>query len=187
MSYSTADVFPFPLRNPRPIDCKFLILLLDGEVNTTLCKFLIFMPVEKVPYEATIIALLSNSVVCLISSRTSAFTLPLTKNTFLPSSAASLIILCIGTPCFSTKLYKIRVLPFNVIAKSLTKAIRLGFVTIHSTSSEYFRVFIYLQSSGLYLRTIELILKSARVLLSIKALVVVTCFTSPNIPDKTSL
>ena len=37
---------------PLPIDCKFLILDLEGLANTTLSIFLILIPVEKVPYEA---------------------------------------------------------------------------------------------------------------------------------------
>ena len=37
------------LRNPLPIDCKFLILDLVGEDNTTLLIFLMLIPVEKVP------------------------------------------------------------------------------------------------------------------------------------------
>ena len=32
-----------------PIDCRLRILLLDGEAKITLCKFLILIPVLKVP------------------------------------------------------------------------------------------------------------------------------------------
>ena len=42
--------------NTLPIDCKFLILDLEGEAKMILCKFLRLIPTEKVPKEAIIIA-----------------------------------------------------------------------------------------------------------------------------------
>ena len=49
MSYSVALTLLSPNLRPLPIDCRFLILLLDGLAKIILCKFLILIPVEKVP------------------------------------------------------------------------------------------------------------------------------------------
>ena len=48
--------------------CKTLICDLLGEANIILCRFLIFIPVEKVPRDATIIAFFCFSTIPLIAS-----------------------------------------------------------------------------------------------------------------------
>ena len=76
MSYRIASFLLSPKRNPRPIDCSVLILLLLGEAKITLCKLRILIPVENVPYDATIIAFSSFSVILRTSSRSSTPTAP---------------------------------------------------------------------------------------------------------------
>ena len=99
----------FNLR-PRPIDCKFLILLLLGLLKTMLCKLRILIPVLKVPYEAIIIALSDFSVISLILSLSSASTPPYTKKTCLFFALSSII--CFNNmPCFSTYWNKHKELP----------------------------------------------------------------------------
>ena len=78
MSYNVAsELLSFNL-SPLPIDCKFLMRDLLGEEKTMLCKLRILMPVEKVPYEAIMIALSDFSVICLIYSLSSVSTPPCT-------------------------------------------------------------------------------------------------------------
>ena len=83
MSNNLHSVLLSPNLKPLPIDCKTLILLLEGDEKIILCKFLILIPVEKVPYDATMIASLDFSVIALISYLVNASTPPLTKKTFL--------------------------------------------------------------------------------------------------------
>jgi len=45
---------------------------LEGLANIILCRFLILTPVEKVPYDAHMIALVSFSTIALIFSRSNA-------------------------------------------------------------------------------------------------------------------
>ena len=59
ISYKVAMSLPSPLRKTLPIDCKFLTRDLLGEAKIILCNRLMLIPVEKVPYEATITALFS--------------------------------------------------------------------------------------------------------------------------------
>ena len=70
------------------------------------------IPVEKVPYEAIIIALFSFSVIVRTSSRSSVSTPPCTKKHFLFSSLLLFMRSNKGSPCDSTLVYKIRVLTF---------------------------------------------------------------------------
>ena len=63
MSNNLHSVLLSPNLKPLPIDCKTLILLLKVMRKIILCKFLILIPVEKVPYDATIIASLDFSVI----------------------------------------------------------------------------------------------------------------------------
>ena len=55
-----------------------LIFDLDGDANMILCNFLILIPVENTPIEATMIAFCSFSVIALIFSRVSTSVSPLT-------------------------------------------------------------------------------------------------------------
>ena len=71
------------------------------------------IPVEKVPYEAIIIALSSFSVIVRTCSRSSVSTPPCTKKHFLFSSLLLFMRSKRGSPCDSTLVYKIRVLPFD--------------------------------------------------------------------------
>ena len=64
-----AFVLLLPFLSTRPIDWRFRILDLDGEAKMTLWRFLMLIPVLNVPYEATIIALFSCSVISLTFSR----------------------------------------------------------------------------------------------------------------------
>ena len=68
--------------SPRPIDCNTLICDLEGEANTILCRFLIFIPVENVPRDATIIESFCVSTIPRIASRSSVATPPDTKKTY---------------------------------------------------------------------------------------------------------
>jgi hypothetical protein len=45
----SADCYYLLSLNPRPIDCKFLILDFEGLAKTILCKLRMLIPVEKVP------------------------------------------------------------------------------------------------------------------------------------------
>ena len=86
ISNNVHTCFSSAVLRPLPILCKTLILLLLGEQNTMLCNFFMLTPVLNVPKLATMIALLSFSTICLISSLALPSTSPLTKNIFLSSS-----------------------------------------------------------------------------------------------------
>ena len=84
-------VFVSLTRRPLPIDCRFLILLLDGLVKIILCKFLMLIPVEKTPEDAIIIASVSVSTNVRTESLCSPFVPQKTKNTFRFADTADLI------------------------------------------------------------------------------------------------
>jgi hypothetical protein len=171
-------------RKPRPIDWSTRILDLDGDANTTLCKFLMLIPVENVPYDATMIAFVSFSVIARIFSLVSVSVPPCMKKTFLSKSFIKSYSI---TPCFSTSWYKQSVLPLNLSQSLEIKSFRVLWDTMYCISSLYFKSLTCLQSSSLCFNTKHLIFKLASVSLSISSLVVVTLLTFPNNPSKTSL
>ena len=63
ISYSVAISLPSPFLRTRPMDWRLRIRDLLGEAKIILCKRLMLIPVEKVPYDAIIIALSSVSVI----------------------------------------------------------------------------------------------------------------------------
>ena len=122
MSYKVAFVLLLPFLRTLPIDWRFRIRDLDGEAKMTLWRFLMLIPVEKVPYEAIMIALLSISVIDRTSSRSSVATPPCTKKTCRCSSTLlSCIKLYSGSPCPSTLANRINVLPLRSRARFLIK------------------------------------------------------------------
>ena len=135
MSYRVALTFLSPFRRTLPIDCKFRILDLDGDAKIILCKFLMLMPVEKVPYEATIIALLSFSVIARTFSRSSVSTPPWIKKTLRLSIFLLFIISYNGCPCASTLAKSMRVLPLRSNARLRMKRFLFSWPIIYCTSS----------------------------------------------------
>ena len=83
ISYNVTLSLSSDILNPLPIDCKLRILLLLGDANTILCSLFMLIPVEKVPNDATIMALFSFSTISLTFSLSNASVPPNTKNTFL--------------------------------------------------------------------------------------------------------
>ena len=67
-----------------------------------LCRFLIFIPVEKVPSDATTIAFFCFSTIPRIASLSAVSVPPDTKKTLRPSATLLSISSNRGFPCFST-------------------------------------------------------------------------------------
>ena len=121
ISNRVAFILLSPFLKTLPMLCKFRIFDLFGDANITLWRFLILIPVEKVPYDAIMIALSSFSVILRTSSLSSVSTPPWTKKHFLFSSLLLFMRSNRGSPCVSTLVYNMSVFPFWSRVKFLMK------------------------------------------------------------------
>jgi len=102
ISYNVVSLPSSVFLNPLPILCKTLICDLDGDANTILCRFLIFIPVLNVPREATVIESFCFSTIALMASLSVAGVFHKKKKILRLSFTLFLIMSYSGLPCLST-------------------------------------------------------------------------------------